>query len=39
MTLFLSNFQRLKEDGTPLWPEQYTIEELDKRKDKIGNDL
>lgn len=32
-------FPAIKEDGTPLWPEQYTIEELDKRKDKIGERL
>jgi len=32
-------FPSIKEDGTPLWPEQYSIEELEKRKDKIGERL
>ncbi len=32
-------FPAIKEDGAPLWPEQYNIEELEKRKDKIGERL
>jgi hypothetical protein len=36
--IFLT-FPAIKEDNTPQWPEQYTIEELEKRKDKIGERL
>jgi len=32
-------FPAIKDDDTPLWPEQYSIEELEKRKDKIGERL
>lgn len=30
-------YPAIKEDGTPLWPEQYSLEDLEKRKKIIGS--
>lgn len=32
-------FSAIKEDGTPLWPERYPIEKLEKKRESIGERL
>lgn len=32
-------FPAIKQDNTPLWPEKYTLEELEKKKGKVGERL
>lgn len=32
-------FSAIQEDGTPLWPDRYTIEILEKKREKIGERL